>query len=164
MTQIVESKRGVSIDIDDVVTDLNGKMDVDGTNASASVKAFDGQWVNSRTTIASEVALPTSAVTTYSLANYLPNDNYSYEVLFTAQITSGDTSGNTASLALQTDILPDNTYVVRVRTRTSSTVGGFGCCILPIGSGRSVIVDYYQANTGTYQLYANGYRRIGTNS
>ena len=37
MTEIINNKNGVSFDIDAIVTDLNGKMDIDGVNASCSV-------------------------------------------------------------------------------------------------------------------------------
>lgn len=37
MTQIVYNKNGIPFDIDAIATDINGKMDKDGVNATASV-------------------------------------------------------------------------------------------------------------------------------
>lgn len=159
------TKTEIEVDIDEIATDLNGKADVDLTNLSSTQSInFDGQWIDASTSLASGATPPTTVSSTFSLSSYLPNDGHNYEVLFTAQTTTGSTSGNQISIALKTDIITSNVYICKAQTRASSSVGCFGSCIIPVGTGRSVTVDQYGNNTGTYTLQARGYRRIGTNS
>lgn len=131
-----------------------------GTTASTNL---DGQWVSSPSTLADNISSPKSTDLEYSLASYLPNDGYNYEVLFTGQVTTGSTSGNICNLHLKTDIIDKIVYFARAITRTSSNVSAYGTCILPVGTGRTVTAVAYSNNTGTFYLYARGYRRIGTN-
>ena len=44
MTDIVYNKNGIPFDIDAIATDLNGKMDKDGVNATASVCVESNSW------------------------------------------------------------------------------------------------------------------------
>lgn len=155
----------LNIYIDEMVTDLNNKADKDLENVSdnTSCTAIDGQWVSSPCTLADNISSPTSTDLEYSLASYLPNDGYNYEVLFTGQVTTGSTSGNICNLHLKTDIIDTYVYFARAITRTSSNVSAYGTCILPVGTGRTVTAVAYSNNTGTFYLYARAYRRIGTN-
>ena len=124
---------------------------------------FDGQWVNSVMQLALSVTAPTTTDIEYDLSSYLPNDNYSYEVLFTGTVATGSTSGNNARLTLKSQNI-DSAYLCRAQTRSSSTVSGSGCAILPIGSDHKVTVSAWSNNTGTFALSAMAYRRIGTNA
>lgn len=144
-------------------TDTFANVDLSNLDATATAN-IDGQWVYSASTLASGVAAPTTDAITYSLSSYLPNDGYKYEVLFTATATTGSTSGNVVRVSLLTDIILDDVFVCGGRTRTSSTTYCNGCISLPVGAGRYVNVGTYSGNTGTFTLYARGYRRIGTNS
>ena len=157
------TKTQIQVDLDNIATDLNGKADVDLTNINASCKALDGQWVDSNIQLANAVASPTTE-TSYSLANYLPNDGYNYEILCAGSVTTGTTSGNFARLAVKSDLLTNAAYVCGAITRTSSSEQAYGSCIIPVGAGRSVTLSSWTSNTGTYTLYIRGYRRIGTNS
>lgn len=136
------------------------KANTDLGNIDASCKALDGQWIASREGLASNVSLPTSTALSYSLASYLPNDNYKYEVLITGQVASS--AAVTSSLELYTDIFTDLVYLCRSVGNGNSA---YGTCILPVGTGRSVSVYPRATNTNAkFYLYVNGYRRIGTNS
>lgn len=137
--------------------------------SSTSSTNFDGQWVSSFLNIASSVTWKTNtAVATYSLANYLPNDNYNYEVLFVGTAATGSTSGNFVTIGLNSDLI-DNGEIISMceaRTRTTSTVENRGNAIIPIGTGRWIKQYSSSSNNanGTYSLWALAYRRIGTNS
>ena len=131
-----------------------------GTTASTNL---DGQWVESSSILASNISSPTSTDLDYSLATYLPNDGYNYEVLFTGQATSGASSGNVCNIHLKTDIIADYVLFARAITKTSSNNSTYGTCILPVGTGRTVTAAAYSNNTGIIYLYARAYRRIGTN-
>ncbi len=125
-------------------------------------KKTDGDWINSGTLIASGVTTPTTTDLTYSLSSYLPNDNYIYEVLFNADITTGTTSGDRTKLSLSSALF-DIAQLCAARTRSSSAVSASGCCILPVGKDRTITVKADSSNTGAFALYTGAYRRIGTN-
>ena len=126
-------------------------------------KVVDGQWVSAKVELANNVTLPTTVADTYSLSTYLPDDNYDYEVIFSAQPSTGATSGNYATMTLVTDIITYGAWIARAVTRANAIVSAFGTCTLPVGLGRSVSVNPSSVNVGTYYLYAIAYRRIGTN-
>lgn len=123
----------------------------------------DGQWVDSHLIVYN--GNPCTTDTDYSLSNYLPNDNYNYEVLFIGAATTGSTSGNLCRLYIKTDILQQtNAFITTAQTRTSNTNQGRGSVIVPVGTGRIVTIMGFSVDKGTIDLEAIGYRRIGTNS
>lgn len=143
---------------------IDSKADTELSNLSSEgQKVIDGQWVESSSILASNISAPTSTDLEYSLASYLPNDGYNYEVLFTGQATSGASSGNVCNIHLKTDIIADYVLFARAITKTTSNNSTYGTCILPVGTNRKATVVAYSANTGAFYLYARGYRRIGTN-
>ena len=148
-----------------VTTDLSGKADVDGSNMIASVKNFDGQWVNSNATLANNVSISTTEVS-YSLATYLPNDEYNYEVLFDCYVETSATTNKYINIYIKTDLIQNFTGVCGAKTTANSTAFTTGSTILAVGSGRSVTVNGLTSTNavGTYILQVNAYRRIGTNS
>ena len=160
-----KTKTEIEVDIDEIATDLNGKADINLTNLTTTQSHnFDGQWVESQIAIGSGVTYPTLTNNEYSLSSYLPNDGNKYEVIFTVNIVTGSTSGNTINFKLKTDALNDDVFICGARTRTNSTVVGAGSIILPVGASRKVIVPYESTYVGLYTFYAKAYRRIGTNS
>ena len=150
------------VDINRVESDLAYKADTDLSNVS-NCTVLDGQWVPSSQAIASSVSLPTTTELTYSLANYLPEDNYKYEVLLTGLVVTGTTSGNLSILSVRTDAINTIVYLCEAQTRAASSVRAAGTAILPVGTGRTVKVYYTSGNSGTFSLTVRGYRRIGTN-
>jgi len=151
------TKTDIEVDIDEIATDLNNKADI---------TAVDGQWVSSYLSIASGVSAPTSTALSYSLANYLPNDGYIYEVMF-SMVGSTSTSASSYNRGyLYSDIITSAVVVFYHRNpqgNSISTTDG-GNAIIPIGLERKIYISPYANNTGTLSLYATGYRRIGTNS
>lgn len=132
-------------------------------NSSGQAK-IDGQWVDSRLNPVSGATAPTTDDITVDLSTYLPNDGYNYEVLLNAMGTTGSTSGNANNIYISTDIITGTVRVCRCLTRASSSTTSAGSAIVPVGSGRYITVNAVSNNTGTINLYLNGYRRIGTNS
>lgn len=131
---------------------------------SAGVNTIDGQWViKSGGNLASGVTLPTTTSLEYSLASWLPDDNYNYEVFLSGAVSTGTTSGNTSTLQVSSDIFAYVMYVCQAQTRAASSVRAAGNIIIPVGTDRTVSVYYVSSNTGTFSLTARGYRRIGTN-
>lgn len=161
-----DTKTDIQVDIDEIATDLNGKMDTDGTNAASSVAFADGQWIMSLNTIAHSTSISLNETKTYDLSSYLPNDNYSYEVLFGLVGQSGTSSGNTICAYIGSDIVNTASYVpiAYSATRTSGSAYGGGNAIIPIGSDRIVKITSYSSTDFTFSLLASAYRRIGTNS
>ena len=151
-----------------VASAISGKANTDLSNISGtSTKSIDGQWVYNYQLLANNVAADnTTPVTQYSLANYLPNDGYNYEVLMQGLCNTGTTSGQFMSIVLQTDIYTGSIEICSIRTRTSSYLDTRGNGIVAVGTGR--YVSHIPSNSGNYNgnytLAATAYRRIGTNS
>lgn len=157
------TKTEIEVDIDEIATDLNGKADVDGSNMVSSVKNFDGGWVYSNFTVANGASFSESDVD-YDLSSELPNDNYTYEVIFSAYATTGNTSGNRVDVAISGLTGMSAVNVIGINTRTNSSLTIYGNCIIPVGTSRKVRVGGISNPNGTYTLYSRGYRRVGTNS
>lgn len=136
----------------------------DNSSNSLNITQSDGQWVSRWVQLASGVTYPKTNDITYSLASYLPNDGYIYDVLFGAKVDTGSTSGNFCAVTLSTDIQTDSVSITGCRTRTSSAVSSWGSVRLPVGTDRNVTVVANSSRNGTFDLHFIGYRRLGTNS
>lgn len=156
------AKTDIQVDIDNVVTDINYKADVDGTNMIPSVKNFDGQWVVSLLQANSATAIGT---VTIDLSSYLPQDNYNYEVMVNIYLYSNPSSGNTM-MYLNSDIIDNSDiWYTRVASANANSRTQYNRFIIPVGSGRwlkRTISE--QAATVSCAVTLLGYRRIGTNS
>lgn len=135
----------------------------DNSSNALNITQADGQWISNWVQLASGVTYPKTNNITYSLASYLPNNNYIYDVLFGAKAVTGSTSGNQCNVALATDIQIDSVTVAGCRTRTSSTVHAYGAVRFPVGTNRNVTVVANSDMNGTFNLHVIGYRRLGTN-
>lgn len=126
----------------------------------------DGQWVYKFQAIASGATAPTSADAEFSLASYLPRDDFDYEILFAMYGSTAAAANSYAIGILKTDKIPAGVrvYGTRVAQGSTNAVGTGGNTILPVGMGRKVYVGYSSSNTGTYTLNAMAYRRLGTNA
>ena len=157
------------IDSSDVATALGYapvKNDLSNLSSTSSTN-FDAQWISSSLDVASSVtAKDTTGVLEYSLTSYLPNDNYNYEVIFTAW-GHGSASSSGAYCWLFTDLVGEKTssaiYAAHV-FRGNGTAEAGGAVILPVGTGRKL--KMYCSNTSNATIAgirAIAYRRIGTN-
>lgn len=162
------TKTDIQVDIDEIATDLNGKADVDLNNITNTAKyIFDGQWVNATTNMIYTATTFSSATTyEYSLANYLPNDGYNYEVIVTAIGATGSTSGNTAEISIGSSFVDHTTNrVASSVTRTSNTANWGWCGVIPIGTDRKIYIRQIHSSPCTCRYFrCEAYRRIGSNS
>lgn len=132
-----------------------------------NTERVDGQWTYKNTSLGSNVKWDTSShknAKDYSLANYLPQDNYNYEVILRASVATGATSGNYVSVGVSSDILTAQHYVCQAQTRASASVGGRGEVIVIVGPARKITVAGASSGAnGTYTMAVTGYKRMGTN-
>lgn len=166
-------KTDLQVNIDNIATDLNGKLDADFTNLQdTNIRNFDGQWIYSSTDILSNVSANGNTGYEYSLSSYLPNDTSKYEVLFAIWGKTEATSGNAISVWAGTDIVGSGTAdstnkipIIRINAVNSAAQYGGSSAILPVGTGRKLYLFYSNSNTvnGIY-MKAYAYRRIGTNN
>lgn len=133
--------------------------------SSTGKKVIDGQWVQKYLEVTTGSSTGSNE---HSLSSYLPNDSYSYEVLFTLLGNTVDnSSGGTCEAALGTAASPwtnQNTCLNgQIRVSKNSTLDR-NTFILPISTARKV---YSQISTHAFTGFAvraYGYRRIGTNT
>ena len=131
----------------------------------ADSNMIDGKWIPKYSEIASSVSWGSTAKT-YSLFDYLPKDNFDYEVLIGSTITTGSSSGNYVSIMINNNLLGEATFAGYAVTRSSAS--GVDACtiILPVSTNRSFVVGASTGSSkavGTYTLRAVAYRRIGNN-
>ena len=116
----------------------------------------DGQWVGKDVLLSEDF---TKGTTVIDMSEYLPNDEYDYEVMliFAYLQTSA------AHCHIYSDIIPCST-TVPLRVDSATTVSN-GFLNIPIGKARTLYVYKEQDfNTGTYRgLEALAYRRLGKN-
>lgn len=87
------TKTDIEIDIDEVVTDLNGKADNDlGNLASTSSTNFDGQIIFKYVELLNGTPSAMDTSTNLKTTGYLPNDNYKYEVFVRADLRTNTTA------------------------------------------------------------------------
>ena len=123
----------------------------------------DGQFVSHSTAVVSSaISLNGSSYLTYTLD--LPNDGRNYEVILFADGDTGNTSGDTLTIKIGSDICPA-TIVAKNRTRASNTVALGGSITIPVSSSHKIYVSRqtnWKGNLTSMDLLA--YRRIGTNA
>ena len=148
------------------IQNING-YDIGGVN-------FDGVWTytdpNNYVFFAATTFTANKYVT-YSLANILPDDNYTYLCLFDCYIRTGSTSGNNTSAIIFSGTNTDTTtgawaQIAGARTRSSSNRSAGGCCILPIFPNDRNVTFKNETSSGTSGncgFYCKMYRRVGTN-
>lgn len=128
------------------------------TNLSIANERFDGQWVSKQMTLSTATAVGTYEI---DLSDYLPNDNYNYEVQFIHTGGKSDTSGSLNG-TIYSDLFPicQNALTIRLSTYTRGSSCGV---ILPVK--QKVHMQIYQSvKDANLTLVAIGYRRIGINT
>ena len=149
------TKTAIQVDIDEIATDLNGKMDKDGSNAVSSVKFSDGQWVNSSLLV---FDVTSKGTYTADLSNYLPNDNYKYEIyLFCSVLTQ---SVYSTEIALNNEYFMESDAYASSNKEVKSSTGS-----VIIDNNRTLTMTITQStdNPNSVIVRLIRYRRIGTN-
>lgn len=122
----------------------------------------DGQWVQKAVTIADNVNVNGTTKLTYTLSDLPSGSNY--EVMISANVTTGSTSGNTVTAQITSDLQTNWVNIARARTRTASTMVSSGTVIIPVSSSKKIYLTRDSDYNGSVTLYLRAYRRIGTNS
>ena len=158
-------KTNIQIDIDNIASDLNGKLDRDLTNMSGTnIKNFDGQWIYKHSVINNNVNLNAGKYD-IDLSAYLPADQNSYEVIvniYGSQNSSSSSSFVIISSGLITESGTTLSYS-NFAVNSNSTVQGTQIEI-PVGANR--VLSYRLGGQDFDSLYIRlyGYRRIGSNN
>jgi hypothetical protein len=121
----------------------------------------DGQYVNTNTTIASQVSVNGSSNLTYTLN--LPSDGRNYMVWIMVEANTGTASGNYVNVKVSSDIMTSPT-LARATTRTASTVSAGSTACIAVSSSHKIYLGRKSNWNGIVDLYMIGYRRIGTNA
>lgn len=122
----------------------------------------EGQWVPTNISIASDVSLNGSTDLSYTID--VPNDGYEYEAMITFWGTTGNVSGNSIEVQVNSNKLNQRLNICRAITRTSSTATCSGSIILPLTTNRTIYVRRATGFNGTFTAQLKGYRRMGTNA
>lgn len=112
--------------------------------------------------LAEAVSVNGSTGVNYSLANYLPDDDYYYYVWVLAYGSGDATSGHTNNVTVSSSIFGSSS-VCRSINRTSASTLSSGTTVIPIGTDRILNLNRSANWYGTATLYLRGYQRIGIN-
>lgn len=155
-------------------------LKTDASNLSATGKTvFDGQWTTAVHQYMSSVDLTNttgaSVKTNIDMAQYLPDDNFSYEVLITwwlvATAPSTDNTTNTINCAIDHNIIGDNKIYSYFANATASKINSvsisnpsLGSAIIVVSSERIIKIVTYNGSKGQMADFSQmAYRRIGSN-
>ena len=151
------TKTEIQADIDEIASDLNGKVDVDGTNFNQSVKNFDGKWVKAEQTLSSATGSSTTTVTS-TLQSILPDDDYNYILKIKYNCNYGSAAAS-VTLDNESTTVPNIGFIAHL---TSNCTWARGYIDVVVDSTRTLKVIRSAALTNcTVDLC--GYRRLGTN-
>ena len=125
-----------------------GKLIINGAVTSYNTEIFNGVSLNGSTDLE------------YTLSG-LPNDNYTYMVLFSGAVSTGTSSGNYVRIGLYSDACPVFISLCSARTRTSSNQNGSGNCWMPVPANRKIYVSRSTSWNGSATLETKLYYRIG---
>lgn len=157
-------KTNLQIDLDNIATDLNGKLDADLSNlALTNIKNFDGQWVYKHSAINNNATLNTGKYDV-DLSSYLPDGQNKYEVL--VSISASQSSSNTvAYLILSSSIIPEAGTTVSFANLGANANSRIHDLITTFPVGTNKTLSYRIGGQSFDSLYIRlcGYRRIGTN-
>lgn len=144
------------------MSDVVSKININDTDIPISGDKFDGEWVNieSRPIVFTSTAKGTYTV---DISSYLPNDDYTYEVLVVLKAYC--TSDTATRVYLGSDIIPANStnyayspYVIAGVEKYYNAI----CVKIPT---KEKTLQYIIQNGAAADTYSSliGYRRIGTN-
>lgn len=140
-----------------LITSLNTKQVFHALDYNDKhIPQADGQWVSKRINNTLQTAIGTQ---TLDLSDYLPNDNYDYEVMVGIHIYRS--GGNTDSAVyISSDIL-NRVFMAGAR---SDSLHSHNTTPFPIGAGRSISVITETTATTSAEMAFYGYRRLGKNN
>ena len=146
-----------------MVSDINVK----GTNHKIGGTQADGQWVRKDVTVFSSTTWNSTGTKSYSVTNYLPDNNYVYEVIVCSYATTGATAGDSVSWWAMNQDSKCPQVMGYSRTRTASNTFSSGQGVLPVRQVNGTltlkmnVTGVGSSGTGNNGLYLRGYRRLG---
>lgn len=134
---------------------------VETCNIDVSNSRFDGQWVNDLKTLSTATTPSTYEI---DLSDYLPDDNYIYEVSIYCRFHQTTSSGATVQFysSIFNSGINYSDAIGMACANTNSTQAGV-YLIIPIPSDRKLYFRIGLGKLDNYGTFAFGYRRIGTN-
>lgn len=146
-------------------------VDGDGTLNVINTR-FDSGWVTDDLVIYSESVSGTVLKINHGnyhevdLSNYLPNDNYIYEVQLLIYGYTDTTSGHVGGIDADGFVTTHKVIICAARTRSSSNVVCAGNGNVLISTARKLRLYGAGSNgeTSISSAVINGYRRVGTNT
>lgn len=152
--------------VNNQISQLTSGLSTANTNIAkkANSSDIDGSWTTKNYTIFGEKtwAVGTQNLT-YSLNTYLPNDNNTYEIIFSSDGRTGASSGAAINCHVGSSLVDISLNVVyRCLTRTTSSVIGGGNCIVPIAADRKLNFSMNVAGSVSGNCYASvlAYRKV----
>ena len=139
----------------DLSADYTAKLALKANNSD-----IYGQWKVSKIVLFNGVSLNGTSLLTYSLENYLPNDDNIYEVRFEGYCIPSSTTVSSINLSVGSQIV-SATSVCRTRSMSGGVVFDAASTImLPVGRNRQFIVNRSSNYVGTATVTLLGYRKI----
>lgn len=149
------------------MVDYIDNIKLNGISHPINSDNMSGKWVVKYLSIINGTTA-SSTWTTYSLDDYLPKDDYDYEVLVYANCQTVNTSGSTAGVSVASGSSSSNVdgylsrRLCRCNTRTASTEIAGGTSVVPIFSNNRNISVHTTDSSGspTITVVISGYRRL----
>ena len=146
-----------------MLSDIN----IQGVSYKIGGNTFDGQWVKKSATIFSSTTFSTTGTKTYTVSNYLPDDDYVYEVILGTYNRTGTKSGDNAKWYVRDIYATHSNIGGYVITRSSSSTISQCGILMPVQQINGVLTfninvsDIGSSGTGECGLTLFGYRRLG---
>ena len=138
------------INVAQITSDLARKVDINS-------KVIDGQWVNKTALLLTSTGTGTYTI---DLTDYLPGDNYNYEVLISSHgYLSGTSNYNQSIVRIYSDLIDDGIDFLYIRRASGCEQSN--TFYLPVN--KQVLINISTTALSSFSLTVYGYRRIGTN-
>lgn len=138
-------------------------ISVKGTNRKIGGNQAEGQWVQKNVTVFSGETFTATGAQTFTISNYLPDNDYVYEVLLGSYNATTSTSGNASSWWVRNEYSKHAQIAGYVRTRTSSSTKSGHSMVLPVQQKNGTLTLNINVTSvgGSCGLYLYAYRRLG---
>jgi len=153
------------------MTNFIEQININNSYKNIDSNYFNSSWVISPYMILDNASIAKNTAKVYSLASYLPNDSWQYEVIISGAVHTGSTKGNVGRLTLcpQTKTYSDIesyygyfTLGRRVARTAAVQTNGSSIKVRILASDRNITISTYNATANSnIWLWASAYRRIG---
>lgn len=154
--------KGIACSDKNLITFVGSNARIIRANSLVSTLNKTLTYYNYVSDMATEVSASTTDVE-YNVRNVFPHDNYIYLAIISGWGATGTTSGNRASVVIESD-LGVSVSLMGATTRASSNVQFRGCAVIPVGTGRTLTVKGVTNPNGMYTITLIGYIRLCTDT